>query len=72
MENKKTNPRKRQGKPLTKRITGWLHLWLGLVSGIIVLTVTLSGTVFVFCDEIVDLCAGSARYIQVPAHAKKK
>lgn len=71
MENKKTNPKKKKGKSLTKKITGWLHLWLGLVSGIIVLTVTLSGTVFVFCDEIIDLCGGSAKYVQAPAHAKK-
>lgn len=71
MENKKTNPKKKQGKSLTKRITGWLHLWLGLVSGIIVLTVTLSGTVFVFCDEIIDLCGGSAKYVQTPVNAKK-
>ncbi len=71
MENKKTNPKKKQGKSLTKRITGWLHLWLGLVSGIILLAVTLSGTVFVFCDEIVDLCGGSAKYVQAPANAKK-
>ncbi|MDR2235087.1 MAG: PepSY domain-containing protein [Chryseobacterium sp.] len=71
MDNKKTTQKKKQGKSLTKRITGWLHLWLGLVSGIIVLVVTLSGTVFVFCDEIIDLCAGSAKYVQVPANAKK-
>ena len=71
MKNNKTNPKKKQGKSLTKRITGWLHLWLGLVSGIIVLTVTLSGTVFVFCDEIIDLCGGSAKYVQAPANAEK-
>lgn len=71
MENKKTNQKKKQGKSLAKRITGWLHLWLGLVSGIIVLTVTLSGTMFVFCDEIIDLCGGSAKYVQASAHAKK-
>ncbi|NIF06271.1 PepSY domain-containing protein [Chryseobacterium sp. Tr-659] len=71
MENKKTNPKKKQGKSLTKRITGWLHLWLGLVSGIIVLTVTLSGTIFVFCDEIVDFCGGSAKYVEAPANPKK-
>lgn len=71
MENKKTNLRKKQGKSLTKRITGWLHLWLGLVSGIIVFTVTLSGTIFVFCDEIIDLFGGSAKYVQAPANIKK-
>ncbi|MFN1218734.1 PepSY-associated TM helix domain-containing protein [Chryseobacterium kwangjuense] len=71
MEKKTTDKKKRQGKSLTKKVTGWLHLWLGLVSGIIVLVVTLSGTMFVFCDEIIDLCGGSARYVQVPANAKK-
>jgi uncharacterized iron-regulated membrane protein len=71
MEKKTTDKKKRQGKSLTKKITGWLHLWLGLVSGIIVLVVTLSGTMFVFCDEIIDLCGGSAKYLQVPPNAKK-
>ncbi|KXH81227.1 PepSY-associated TM helix domain-containing protein [Chryseobacterium kwangjuense] len=71
MEKKTTDKKKRQGKSLTKKVTGWLHLWLGLVSGIIVLVVTLSGTMFVFCDEIIDLCGGSARYVQVPSNAKK-
>ncbi|KFF16633.1 PepSY-associated TM helix domain-containing protein [Chryseobacterium sp. JM1] len=71
MEKKTTDKKKKQGKSLTKKITGWLHLWLGLVSGIIVLVVTLSGTMFVFCDEIIDLCGGSAKYVQVPANVKK-
>ncbi|MBL1222577.1 PepSY domain-containing protein [Chryseobacterium sp. L7] len=71
MEKKTTDKKKRQGKSLTKKITGWLHLWLGLVSGIIVLVVTLSGTMFVFCDEIIDLCGGNAKYVQAPPNAKK-
>lgn len=62
---------KRKGKSLTKKITGWLHLWLGLVSGIILLAVTLSGTVFVFCDEIIDWYGGDAKYVQAPAQGKK-
>lgn len=71
MEKKTTDKKRKQGKSLTKKITGWLHLWLGLVSGIIVLVVTLSGTMFVFCDEIIDLCGGSAKYVQAPVNAKK-
>lgn len=67
----KKNTKKKQGKSLTKRITGWLHLWLGLVSGIIVFAVTLSGTIFVFCDEIIDFCAGDAKYVSAPANTQK-
>ena len=69
-----TTPRykkKTGGKTITKKITGWLHLWLGLVSGIILLAVTLSGTVFVFCDEIIDAFGGSAKYVSVPKNQKK-
>lgn len=67
----KKNIKKKQGKTLIKKITGWLHLWLGLVSGLIVFAVTLSGTVFVFCDEIIDLCAGDAKYVSAPANTPK-
>lgn len=69
MEN--NQKKKKQGKSLVKKITGWLHLWLGLVSGLIVLTVTLSGTIFVFCDEIIDWCAGDAKYVKVPVNKGK-
>lgn len=62
---------KRKGKSLTKRVTSWLHLWLGLVSGLILMAVTLSGTVFVFVDEIIDCYGGDAKYVTVPANGKK-
>lgn len=47
------------------RLNAWLHLWLGLTSGIIVFIVALTGTLFIFCDDIIDGMAGSARYTQV-------
>lgn len=62
---------KKRGKTLTKKITGWLHLWLGLVSGLIVFVVVLSGTLFVFCDEIIDLMAGSHKYVAYQQGEKK-
>ncbi len=37
---------------LLKRINNWLHLWLGLVSGIIVLIVCITGCIWVFNVEI--------------------
>lgn len=50
--------KKKQGKSTVKKITGWLHLWLGLVSGLIVFFVAGTGTIFTYCDEITDLWAG--------------
>lgn len=35
-----------------RKINNWLHLWLGLISGIIMLIVCLTGAIWVFGDEI--------------------
>ncbi|MEM6395110.1 MAG: PepSY-associated TM helix domain-containing protein [Bacteroidota bacterium] len=45
---------KRKGKPLGKRIFGWLHLWLGLVAGIIVVISMLGATIFVWEEELTN------------------
>nr|WP_319400767.1 PepSY-associated TM helix domain-containing protein [uncultured Carboxylicivirga sp.] len=37
-----------------KKITNWLHLWLGLTSGIVVFVVALTGAMYVFHQEIED------------------
>ena len=47
MALKKSNPKSR-----FRKIIEWLHLWLGLSSGIIVFIVCLTGTLFVFHDEV--------------------
>ena len=61
----KKHHKKKRGKTLVKKkITGWLHLWLGLISGFNCFVVVLSGTLFVFCDEIIDFVAGSDKYIE--------
>ncbi|WP_221391130.1 PepSY domain-containing protein [Dyadobacter sp. NIV53] len=38
-----------------KKINNWLHLWLGLISGIVVLIVCITGCVWVFNEEIEGL-----------------
>ncbi|WP_259179208.1 PepSY domain-containing protein [Sphingobacterium sp. BIGb0165] len=38
-----------------RKINNWLHLWLGLISGIIMFVVCLTGAVWVFADDIRDL-----------------
>lgn len=37
-----------------KKIVGWLHLWLGLISGLIVFVVCITGCLWVFNKEIND------------------
>lgn len=54
-----------------KKIIGWLHLWLGIVSGSVVLVVALSGSLLVFEDELDHLFQPSLYYVQVPASAER-
>ncbi|HYG38936.1 MAG TPA: PepSY-associated TM helix domain-containing protein [Cytophagales bacterium] len=44
---------KKSKSPL-RRLNDWLHLWLGLSSGIVVLIVSLTGCIYVFEQEIKD------------------
>lgn len=50
MENIKT--KKKQHRSLFYRISAWLHLWLGLISGIIVVIVCANACIWVFNEEI--------------------
>jgi uncharacterized iron-regulated membrane protein len=53
--NKNTPAKKKRKDSLFTRINKWLHLWLGLASGIIVLIVCLTGCIWVFNEEITGL-----------------
>lgn len=46
------NPRKKKGKSLFRKINDWLHLWLGLISGIVVFVVSITGCLYAFEREI--------------------
>lgn len=37
-----------------KAVAAWLHLWVGLVTGIIVVIVAVTGCILVFEDELYD------------------
>lgn len=54
-ENKKSTTKTKRKDSLFTRINKWLHLWLGLASGIIVLIVCLTGCIWVFNDEITSI-----------------
>lgn len=55
---------KKANKSLFSRINAWLHLWLGIFSGVILVFVALTGTLVVYGDEIIDWSAGEARYVE--------
>ncbi|SEA02055.1 Uncharacterized iron-regulated membrane protein [Arachidicoccus rhizosphaerae] len=55
---------KKSKKSVFSRVNAWLHLWLGIFSGVILVFVALTGTMVVYGDEIIDWSAGSARYVQ--------
>lgn len=63
------NPSKKQTSKNTKqkskcsKLNHWLHLWLGLSSGIIVFIVAFSGVLFIFCDDIIDGLAYDSLYV---------
>src|SRR5687768_4463518 len=46
---------KKRGKSIFRIINDWLHLWLGLISGIIVFIVSITGCIYAFQKEISSL-----------------
>ncbi|MDQ0109455.1 putative iron-regulated membrane protein [Chitinophaga terrae (ex Kim and Jung 2007)] len=54
MNAKSKHPASKKGgsRSLFYRISAWLHLWLGLVSGIIVVIICITGCIYVFNEEI--------------------
>lgn len=46
---------KKKGKSTWRRVNSWLHLWLGLSSGLIVFIVSITGCLYAFQHELSDL-----------------
>lgn len=61
---KKNAAAPKKGKSWFDKTVAWIHLWPSLVSALILIFVCLSGTIIVYCDEIMDFNAGEARYVQ--------
>lgn len=49
---KQQNKTSKKGKSLFGRINSWLHLWMGLTSGLIVFIVSITGCIYVFEKDI--------------------
>lgn len=50
----------------------WLHRWLGLISGIVVFVVSISGCLYVFEEEGRDIFQRKYFYVSAPANAERK
>jgi uncharacterized iron-regulated membrane protein len=55
-----------------KKLFGWLHLWLGITSGLVVLIVAVTGSLLVFEDELEHLFQHSFFYVDVPANTLRQ
>ncbi len=53
--------KRKHNRSLFYRISAWLHLWLGLATGLVVVIVCLTGCIWIFKDEITDLLQPETR-----------
>jgi len=61
---------KKSKKSVFRRISDWLHLWLGIGAGVMVVFIALTGCIYVFQAEITNLIYGKQLFVEVPKNAK--
>ncbi len=49
---------------MLSRLNAWLHLWLGLLTGLVVFVVSITGCVYVFIDELKALVYYERLFVQ--------
>lgn len=55
---------KKGNKTLFGRIVAWIHLWPSLVSAVVLIFVCLTGTIIVYCDEVINMVNKEAMYVK--------
>ncbi|SEB14637.1 PepSY-associated TM helix domain-containing protein [Pedobacter hartonius] len=50
-----------------RKITGFIHLWLGLISGLVVLVLSITGCIFAFQKEISDVVYSKVLLVKSPS-----
>ena len=68
--NQQTVVPTKTGKSNLSKIIAWLHLWPSLVSAIILIFVCITGTIIVYCDEIIDFSNREVLYVKQPSTQK--
>jgi uncharacterized iron-regulated membrane protein len=67
--NKQSSRIQKKGKSRFSKINAWIHLWLGLTSGIIVVIMGITGCILVFEQEIKNL---TSPWLTVEAESPEK
>ena len=55
----------------TKKLIRKLHLWLGMLSGIVVFIIAITGAIYVFSEEIKSVIYKDRRIIEVPSNQER-
>lgn len=63
--------KKNAGWPKTRKLFNDIHLWLGLISGIIIFVVCLSGTIYVYNTEAKEMASPALYRVKVENGAQK-
>jgi uncharacterized iron-regulated membrane protein len=58
-------------KMTPKKLIGKIHLWLGLLSGIVVFIVSITGAIYVFEEELNHLFYHDRYFVEVPENAER-
>ncbi|MFC3561840.1 PepSY-associated TM helix domain-containing protein [Pedobacter jamesrossensis] len=61
---------KKPKKSILRRISDWLHLWLGIASGLIVFFLGVTGCIFAFQKEITELIHKKEFFVEAPSNLK--
>lgn len=65
-------PKKRKKESWFKYISGILHLWLGLLSSLVVFIICLSGSIYAFKTQINDYYNAEKVFVELPAQPPGK
>lgn len=71
MSLSKTKTIKKNKKSVFRRLSDWLHLWLGIGAGIMVIFIALTGCIYVFQTEITSLIYGKRLYVEPATNQAK-
>jgi len=59
---------KKPNKSRIRKISDWLHLWLGIASGLVVFHLGITGCIFAFQKEITEFIHRKEIFVEVPAN----
>lgn len=63
--------KKKGNWPKIRKFFNDVHLWAGLISGIIIVVVCLSGTIYVYSTELEELAAPHLHQVEVPENSSR-